>query len=100
MQIITLCASEINRFTLKNLTNLPYMVYNITIYVQGVIFVAKTVKEYGNDSITELKGPDRFDCALQLSLVPMALMVVLIQYSKLFPTLSTKQEKATVKKSS
>lgn len=35
------------------------MVYNITIYVQGVIFVAKTVKEYGNDSITELKGPDQ-----------------------------------------
>ncbi len=35
------------------------MVYNITIYVQGVIFVAKTVKEYGNESITQLKGPDQ-----------------------------------------
>lgn len=35
------------------------MVYNITIYVQGVMFVAKNVKEYGNDSITELKGPDQ-----------------------------------------
>ena len=35
------------------------MVYNITIYVQGVICVAKTVKEYGNESITQLKGPDQ-----------------------------------------
>ena len=35
------------------------MVYNITIYVQGVMLVAKNVKEYGNDSITELKGPDQ-----------------------------------------
>ncbi len=35
------------------------MVYNITIYVQGVMLVAKNVKQYGNDSITELKGPDQ-----------------------------------------
>lgn len=35
------------------------MVYNITIYVQGVMSVAKTVKEYGNESITQLKGPDQ-----------------------------------------
>lgn len=35
------------------------MVYNITIYVQGVMFVAKNVKEYSNESITQLKGPDQ-----------------------------------------
>lgn len=35
------------------------MVYNITICVQGELLVAKTVKEYGNDSITQLKGPDK-----------------------------------------
>ncbi len=35
------------------------MVYNRFNYVQGVMFVAKTVKEYGNESITQLKGPDQ-----------------------------------------
>ncbi len=35
------------------------MVYNITICVQGVMFVAKNVKEYSNESITQLKGPDQ-----------------------------------------
>ena len=41
------------------LTKPPYVVYNITIYVQGELSVAKTVKEYGNESITQLKGPDQ-----------------------------------------
>ena len=35
------------------------MVYNISTYVQGELIVAKQVKEYGNDSITQLKGPDQ-----------------------------------------
>ena len=35
------------------------MVYNTLNYVQGELSVAKTVNEYGNDSITQLKGPDQ-----------------------------------------
>ena len=44
--------------------------------------MAKTIKEYGNDSIKKLEGPDRVANALRLFLVRTDLMAVSIRFLK------------------